>query len=184
MTLEEQLEAIEKAYFDDEEENKEAVLEALQGIHQSVLKASIAEAEPFKRALAKSCGGILIPYLFWFELLQFYDHKTNSDFIQELLKIFAASNFDDDEQRFLKPLIAIYFFHETEFQLDKFQTKVSLPAHPLVNQYFEQLMRFSQSNQSSIETYLEKIKLLRRYYPDFELFNKPINRLREELGHD
>jgi hypothetical protein len=185
MTFEEQLEAIERAYFDAEEENREEVLEYLQKIHQQVLTLPAEEARPYILALADCCGGLLIPYLFWYELLRFLGEDSDSAMIQELLRRFATSNFDEVEQKLLKPLVAIYFYHESEFQLDKFETQVINTSHPEVQNYFKKLLKFAQSgNAASIEAYEEKLRLLKPYYPNFDSFNMPVTRLREEMGLD
>lgn len=183
MTFEEQLEAIENAYFDADEENRDDVIDALKTIHKQVLKLKPDDALEYKRELAGACGGLMIPYLFWFELIRFLDQADNSELIQELLAKFATSNFEELEQKYLKPLVAIYFSKETEFQLDKFDSRVVNTAHPEVQQYFRRLLKFVHStNQASLDAYQQKLSLLKPYYPDFEMFNQPISRLREELG--
>ncbi len=185
MTFEEQLDAIERAYFDADEENRDEVLEYLQGVHKQILKLPAEQARPYVLALASCCGGLMIPYLFWYELLRFLEQDSDSSLIQELLRRFANSNFDEHDQKLLKPLVAIYFYHESEFQLDRFETQVINTSHPEVQNYFKKLLKFAQSgNAASIEAYEEKLRLLKPYYPDFDSFNLPVNRLREELGMD
>ncbi|MEM9986542.1 MAG: hypothetical protein AAF804_15730, partial [Bacteroidota bacterium] len=94
---------------------------------------------------------------------------------------FCESNFDDDEQKKLKPLLVVYFAKEKEFESGKVKTLYLDKAHPEVKEYYMRVLNFTQKNQKSTEMYIEKFDLLKGLFPDFHLLGLPITQLREKL---
>jgi hypothetical protein len=180
MTLDEQFNMIEEAYYEANEENKETVLEAIKAVRASIVKHPELLAE-FKQKVTKVCGGIYIPYLFWMELVKFIDGAPDRAMLYKIIEDFATSNFEEDERNKMKALLAVYFHKEKEFETSRIRNKIVANAHPEVQHYFNNLFKFAASNPSAVLAYYEKLLLLKPYYPNFELFRLPLPRLEEQL---
>lgn len=176
------LNALEDKYTIDQiEEEKEALIEELLGLHLD----SMADRDSLNRftvQAAERFGGIYIPYLFWVKLADFMDNPLERAYIYHLLETFANSDFGEDEQKLLKPLIIAYFAKEKSFEISKLRTKVFEKSHPTVAEYYESLITFVEKNAKSTEMYCEKFDLLKNLTPNFELMGLPITQLREELA--
>jgi len=183
MQLAEQLDAIQAAWLEADGENREETLEALRELHQSLLAQPEALAE-FNHAAITLCGGLYIPYIFWFALRAFLHNPSpeHRAAIYKIIEAFATSNFEEQEQKIMKPLLIVYFDKEKEFEVDRVKAYIVDPAHPGIRQYFQKLFRFVEVNRSSVDTFLEKFRLLEDYFPDFDLYGMPLNRLREHLA--
>lgn len=179
--LEEHLAVIEEAWMEDEEERREAVLDALRQIHLEAMRDAGKLAE-FNRRAPDLCGGLFIPYLFWTELVRFLDGAGDRQALYDLIAAFARSNFDEEDQMKIKPLLAVYFQKERDFEVNRVKNDVISKAHPEVRRFLNGLTTFHEQNASTARAYYEKLLLLKGYYPDFEQFNKPTQQLKAELA--
>ena len=165
MDIVKELEQIEDKYYGEWEENKAAMVEAMTELH----KRELADPDQFNRFMVQTSdrfGGAYIPYLFWTKLSSFVgENQDDRFFLQQLIKAFVNSNFDEEEQRVMKPLLITYFNAEKEFELNKVWTKIVDPAHPSVREYFQKLLNFTKKNQKSTEMYAEKFMMLRNIHP-------------------
>ncbi|MEO0473334.1 MAG: hypothetical protein AAF206_27225 [Bacteroidota bacterium] len=180
MDIVKELEQLEDKFYGEWEEDKGNLSAALLSLH-----ISIDDPDEFNRFLVQSAdrfGGAYIPYLFWSKLSTFINDNPDARiYIQQLLKAFVDSNFDDDEQRRMKPLVVTYLAREKDFEIDKIWTKTVDKAHPSVQEYFQKLRNFVNKNQKATEMYCEKFMLLKDSNPDFDLLGLPITQLRERL---
>lgn len=178
--LEEQLAVIEEAWLEDEEERREAALDALRQIHLESMRSAEELAE-FKLRARDVCGGIFIPYLFWTELTRFLDGAGDRQELYDLIEAYARSNFEEEDQMKMKPLLAVYFQKERDFEVNRVKNDVISKAHPEVRRFLQGLTTFAEQNANTVRAYYEKLLLLKGYYPDFDLFNMPAQRLKAEL---
>lgn len=180
MDIVKELEQLEDKYYGEWEEDKAALMEALEPMHKELL----SESESFNRFLVQTAerfGGAYIPHLFWQKLSDFLKTPEERTYLQELIRVFAESNFEEEEQKKLKPLLVVYFAKEKEFEHAKMQTMYFDKAHPEVKEYFMRLLNFTQKNQKATEMYVEKFDLLQSIFPDFDLLSLPITQLREKF---
>jgi len=176
------LDEIEDRYsIDDQEEKKEELISELYQIHMDT--ASDEETlNRFTVLSAERFGGIYIPYLFWVKLSDFYEYELDRSYLFNLLKAFSDSNFGEDEQKLMKPLVIVYFSKEKEFEIDKLFTLVMDNAHPSVKEYFQKLLEFVDKNKRSTKMYIEKFEILKDVQPDFDLMNTPLSELKEQAS--
>lgn len=180
MDIVKELEKLEDKYYGEWEEDKAPLIVELTELHKSVGE----DEDSFNRFLvqcAERFGGSYIPYLFWDKLSYFIDTPEERYYIQELIKAFINSNFDDDEQRMLKPLLVTYFAKEKVFEINKLRAILIDKAHPDVREYFMNLLNFIEKNAKATEMYCEKFQILRTVHPDFSLLRMPISELREKI---
>lgn len=182
MDIVKELEQLEDKYYGEWEEDKTQLIAALEELH----KREWEDPDRFNRFLVQTSdrfGGVYIPYLYWAKLSTFVKENPDDRFyIQQLIKAFVESNFDEEEQRIMKPLVVTYFSKEKEFELNKVWTKTIDNSHPEVKEYFTKLLNFVQKNQKSTEMYTEKFMMLRQMHPNFGLLGLPITQLREQVG--
>lgn len=180
MDIVKELEKLEDKYYGEWEEDKVPLIKELTELHKSVSDSE----DGFNRFLVQCSerfGGSYIPYLFWDKLAYFIDTPEERYYIQELVKAFINSNFDDAEQRMLKPLLVTYFAKEKVFEINKLRAMLIDKAHPDVKEYFMNLLNFIEKNAKATEMYCEKFELLRTVHPDFSLLRMPISELREKI---
>ncbi len=180
MDIVKELEQLEDKFFGEWEEERMPLVQALTDLHIQTQD----DRDAFNRFLiqaAERFGGVYIPYLFWQKLSEFIDTSEERAYLQELIKVFIESNFEDEEQRKLKPLLVVYFAKEKDFEVDKIRTQYIESAHPQVREYFHKLLRFVETNKKATNMYIEKFEMLRDAFPDFELLNLPITQLKEKL---
>lgn len=180
MNFSEELDRLEELYYGEWEEDKEKLIPELEQLH---LEAGAAE-DSFNRFLvevADRFGGAYIPYLFWDKLTYFDESPAERVYLQELIRIFINSNFEEEEQKKLKPLLVVYFSKEKPFELDKIRYQLLDKAYPPVQEYFNKLLDFVQKNQKATEMYCEKFDLLRNFQPNFDLLGLPVTQLRDRL---
>jgi hypothetical protein len=185
MELEDQLAAIDNAYSeieDDDPEIKQKFIGFLKEIHLELLSEDPETLRYFVFDAARVAGGIYIPYLFWMELVKFIEDNPDEEVLYHLIDCFATSDFEEEERKKMKPLLAIYFAHQRDFAVDRVKSHIVSNSHPQVRDYFLALLRFKEQNKKSIEAYTHKFRLLKGYYPNFEMFNLPVSRLEEELS--
>jgi len=129
MDIVKELEKLEDKFYGEWEEDKSQLIEAMTVLHNELVQ----RPDEFNRFLVQSSdrfGGAYIPHLFWEKLASFVG--TNPDdrfYIQQILRSFVASNFDEEEQKIMKPLIITYLFTEknqksTEMYCEKFMMLV------------------------------------------------------------
>lgn len=180
MDIVQELEQLEDKFFGEWEEAREPLVQALTDLHIQTLE----DRDAFNRFLVQTAerfGGVYIPYLFWQKLADFMETPEERAYLQELVRAFIESNFEDEEQRKLKPLFVVYFAREKDFERDKVRTQLIDPAHPQVREYFNKLIKFVDNNKKATNMYIEKFDMLRDAFPDFELLNLPITQLKEKL---
>ncbi len=176
------LDELEDKYgMEEQEEHKEDLIAELYDLHMQT-----ASNEDLLNRFTVLCserfGGIYIPYLFWVKLSDYYEYELDRGYLFTLLKAFANSNFGEDEQKLMKPLIIIYFAKEKEFEINKFFTLHTDDIHPSVKEYFQKLLHFVEKNKKSTDMYCEKFEILRNVQPDFDLMNTPLSELKEQAG--
>lgn len=174
------LEAIEDAYYENDENAEQAIAE-LKALHQSLVSDPKAHAI-FLRSAAGVCGGCYLPYLMWVALAQYTQDEAHRELIFHLMESFTNSDFSEELQQQLKPLVVVYFYKEKSFELDKLHSKVINRAHPDVVAYFDTMKTFLEKNSKAVEAYRKKFGMLMSSFPDFERFDLPVSQLEEELG--
>ncbi len=175
-----ELEKLEDKFFGDWEEEKAPLIKELKVLHTEAGE----DEDGFNRFLVQSAerfGGTYIPYLFWDKLSYFDENPDERIYLHELLRAFSVSNFEEEEQKLMKPLLVTYFSKEKDFEINKLKAKVIEKAHPEVKEYFQKLLSFVEKNKNATEMYREKFDMLKEFYPDFELLNLPITQLKEKL---
>ncbi|WNJ15968.1 hypothetical protein [Pontibacter sp. G13] len=180
MDIVKELEQLEDKYYGEWEEEKQPLIDALLKLHAQVG----TDENLFNRFLVQCSdrfGGAYVPYLFWDKLAYFLQSPEERAYLQQLLKSFVESNFDEDEQKKMKPLLVCYFATEKKFEVDKVRALVIDKSHPTVQDYFHKLISFVEKNQKSTEMYVEKFRLLKEIHPDFNLLNLPITQLRDKM---
>lgn len=180
MDIVKELERLEDLYFGEWEEEKGPLVEALRPLHQKMVQ----DEDAFNRFLVQTAerfGGAYIPYLFWEKLAHFLQVQEERTWLQELIRAFANSDFDEEEQLQMKPLLVTYMAQEKDFELDKLRAQVIDKAHPSVREYFLKLLSFVKKNTKATEMYCEKFQMLRHTAPDFDLLGLPVTQLRERL---
>ncbi len=183
MDIAKKLDSLEDKYYDSWEEDREKLIAELKPIHQQLSAEDPDAFREFKLRVINHFGGAYIPYIFWTELNTFMDDPVDArTYLQECMRSFANSDFGEEEQQKLKPLLITYFNMEKEFEMNKFFTLVIANMHPAVKEYFRDKSSFHEKNARGTEVYKQKFLLLRKIYPDFELFNQPLSYLKESLS--
>jgi hypothetical protein len=180
MDIVQELEQLEDKFYGEWDEAREPLVQALTDHHIKV----VDDRDGFNRFLVQTAerfGGIYIPYLFWQKLGEFLETPEERAYLQELIKTFIESNFEEEEQRKLKPLLVVYFAKEKDFEVDKVRAQYLDRAHPEVREYFQKLLTFVKRNEKATNMYIEKFEMLREAFPDFELLNLPITQLKEKF---
>ena len=181
MDIVKELEKLEDKYYGEWEENKDLLVAEMTKLHLAVWEE---DEDLFNRFLVQTSdrfGGVYIPYLFWDKLSSFLDMPEERHYLQQLIATFADSNFEEEEQKRMKPLLVTYIAREKRFELDKMRAKVVDKAHPMVREYFQKLINFVDKNQKATEMYCEKFDLLKDIHPDFKLLSMPITQLKDKL---
>ncbi|MBX7242773.1 MAG: hypothetical protein K1X92_13605 [Bacteroidia bacterium] len=182
MDIIERLDAIEEKYAETLDETRETAIAEIIELHSEIMESAPDEIDRFTVLSADVLGGVYLPYLFWYKLGEFYDgYEDARIFLQELIKIFSESNFEEEEQRKMKSLLVAYFAKEKEFEIDKLRVMVVDKAHHTVKEYFNKLLQFAQKNQKATQMYCDKFEILKEYQPDFQLLQKPLTKLQELL---
>ncbi len=181
MDIVKELEQLEDKFYGEWEEDKTQLVAAMTELHNELVQ----RPDDFNRFLVQSSdrfGGAYIPHLFWEKLASFVGPNPDDRFyIQQLLRSFVASNFDEEEQKVMKPLIITYLAKEKPFEISKVWAQIIEPSHPSVKEYFQKLQNFTEKNQKSTEMYCEKFMMLVDYAPNFQLLGLPITQLREQV---
>ena len=182
MDVLESLDAIEEKYAETLDENRDVAITEIIAAHNEIMESAPEELDRFIILSADILGGIYLPYLFWYKLGEFYEgYEESRIFLQELIKIFSESNFEEEEQRKMKSLLVAYFAREKEFEIDKLRVIVIDKSHHSVKEYFNKLLQFAQKNQKATKMYCDKFEILKEYQPDFLLLQKPLTKLQELL---
>lgn len=181
MDIVKELEQLEDKFYGDWEEDKAQLIAGLTALHNQLIE-NLDEFNRFLVQASDRFGGAYIPYLFWEKLATFVGPNPDDRFyIQQLLRSFVNSNFDEEEQKIMKPLIITYLSKEKPFEISKVWAQIIDHSHPSVKEYFQKLMNFTTKNQKSTEMYCEKFLMLRDYAPNFKLLGLPITQLREQV---
>lgn len=180
MNLSKVLDGLEDKFYGEWEEDKEQLFEELNTIHREVLK----DKDEFSRFIVQiydRFGGCYIPFVFWSKMSQYMEEPEQRTYLFELTRAFTNSDFDEAEQKKMKPLLITYFAREKQFELDKIQTLVVEKAHPSVKEYFYKLFNFVSKNERATAMYCEKFEILKNIYPDFKMMSLPITQLKEQV---
>jgi hypothetical protein len=181
MSLAKTLEALEERYYDELEENRDAVIEELAPLHEAALKKGIEEFRKFSAEAVQICGGVYIPYVMWVELGQFIVHQNNRTQLFALIEAFVNSGFEEEERKKMKSLLITYFAIEREFEVNKILTLIVDKAHPAVQEFFRKVQNFVAKNKTSVDMYIEKFQMLKDNYPNFDHMSLPLIKLKEQL---
>jgi len=181
MNIIEQINEIDKIYSEAEDEKRPEVIESLSNMHIALLRSK-DEFQEFLVHAAGACGGIYIPYLFWTELVKFLDSPTNSDNLFYLIKCFASSSFEEEDQNKMRPLLCVYFTKERVFNVDKIKSQIIDKSHPEVRYYLRLIINFVGDKPKAIDAFTEKLTLLKRFFPNFDMFNLAVYQLKEQLN--
>ncbi|RMG23741.1 MAG: hypothetical protein D6730_13895 [Bacteroidetes bacterium] len=173
------LDQLEDKYYEDPENQKAAVIAELLDLHMSIDDEDTLNR--FCVLVAPRCGGIYIPYIFWDKLAAFLESEDQRAFLQEIISAFTQSDFEEEEQRKMKPLLITYMANEKQFEIDKLKTLIIDKAHPTVREYFNKLINFVRKNVRSTKMYSEKFEILKDIEPNFELLSLPITQLKEKF---
>lgn len=180
MDIHKVLDELEEKYYGDWAENKETLFAELDKIHREISP----DRDLLNRFIVQindRFGGAYIPFVFWDKLAEFLSKPEQRTYLYEIIKAFANSDFDEEEQKRMKPLLITYFANEKQFEIDKIHTLVIDKAHPSVKEYFFKLFNFVRKNQRSTEMYCNKFMLLKNIHPDFEMMAMPITQLKDQL---
>lgn len=180
MNLIEQLDEIDATYRESEDQKRPYVIESLSNLHISLLRSN--NYQEFLQNSANICDGIYIPYLFWSELVKFLDNPTESQNLFYLIKCFSTSAFEEEEQNKMRPLLCIYFTKERPFAVDKIRAQIIDKAHPEIRYYLRTILNFVAEKPKAIDAFVEKLNLLKRFFPNFEIFNLAVDQLKEHLN--
>lgn len=179
--MEDVLNELEDKFYGELEEDREAIIAALEPIHKESLAKGIAAFREFEEEVILRFGGAYLPYVFWVELSIFMDSGDNRKYLAEILDAFVSSDFDEADTRRMKSLLITYMALEKEFEIDKIEGTIIAKSHPKVVEYFAKVKGFVEKNKASVDMYLEKFRMLRNHYPDFELLRMPLVRLKEQI---
>lgn len=175
------LDDLEEKFEDQDPDDVRAeIVKELTEIH---LEAGEAE-DTFNRFIVQVSdrfGGIYIPYIFWDKLSEFLELPEQRAYLFQIFKSFANSNFYEEEQKRMKPLIITYFAKERTFEVDKLKVLVFDKAHPTVKEYFYKLYNFVGKNKRSTDMYCDKFDLLKNIHPNFDLMSLPITQLKDRF---
>lgn len=180
MNIHQVLDELEEKYYGEWEEDKDMLISALDTIHREIT----ADRDALNRFIVQvndRFGGAYIPHVFWDKLAEFLSMPEQRTYLYEMIKAFTNSDFDEEEQKKMKPLLITYFANEKQFEIDKIHTLVVDKAHPAVKDYFYKLFNFVRKNQRATEMYRDKFTLLKNIHPDFEVMDMPITQLREHV---
>lgn len=180
MSLTEQLDELDQQYYENEEEEAENCVAALKKLHQSVLKRP-EDLATFRQKAPQVCGGNYLPYLVWMELAKILDGEKGRDQLIEYLKAFVLSDFGEELQQKMKPLLAVFYAYDRQFEIDRVNAAALRDAHPMVLEYFQRMQQFATQNKAAVKAYYEKLQLLKGYFPNFDLFDLPVPELEEYL---
>ena len=179
MDLVKELDKLEEKYYGEWEEDRDKLAAALKPLHEEA-DADSETRTAFALRTINRFGGAFIPYLFWKSLTRFVDEPSEErPLIHEIIKSFADSNFEEEEQQKMKSMLVTYFSKEKPFELNKLESLYLVKMHPDVQEYFHRLRDFTERNASSTEMYQEKFALVKHIYPDFKILSQPITQLRE-----
>ena len=89
MSLAKTLAQLEERYYDELEEDRNAVIAELSVLHVAALKKSIEEFRAFSKEAMAICGGVYIPYVMWVELAQFIEHHNNREQLFGIMQAFV-----------------------------------------------------------------------------------------------
>jgi hypothetical protein len=181
MSLAKTLAQLEERYYDELDENREAVVEELSVLHKAALKQGIDEFRAFATEAMEVCGGVYIPYVMWVELAGFIGDQSNREQMFAIIAAFVNSGFEEEERKTMKSLLITYFAIEREFEVNKIMTLIVDKAHPAVQDFFRKVQTFVAKNKTSVDMYTDKFNMLKGKFPDFELLSMPLIKLKEQL---
>lgn len=170
---------LEDSYYEDPDGKKTETIAQLLDVHMSIEDED--SINRFCVLVSDRFGGIYIPYVFWDKLAGFLESPDERAYLQEIISAFTKGDFEEEEQKKLKPLLITYMAHEKQFEIDKLNTLVISKAHPAVREYFQKLINFVRKNTRATQMYKEKFNLLKDIEPNFKILSKPITQLKEEF---
>ncbi len=182
MSLVKTLNQLEERYYDELDEDRDAVIEELGGLHKEALAKGMDEFREFSKAAMEVCGGVYIPHIMWVELAHFMDEQDNGERFFVITEAFVNSGFEEIERKKMKSLLITYFAIERKFEVDKINALIIEKAHPAVQEYFRKVQNFVEKNKTSVDMYTEKFRMLKDKFPDFQLLSMPLIKLKERLG--
>jgi hypothetical protein len=181
MSLQDQLEALNTAFYEADGENRDEIVAHIKALHTAALKQP-EHLPAFKELAPTVAGGAYIPYLIWMELAAIVDGRGDRDYWMKLIKALADSDFEPETLRQVRPLLVIYYRKERDFERAKMETHIVNSAHPQVREFFAKVRGFSEQNPTTAKAYLDKFMLLKPFFPNFTLFELPVQELEAQLG--
>lgn len=187
-TLKKEIEKLENQFLDAEDDFQvvQSILENLKELHKSIRKKEGDEGEKllsfFQNEVSDRFGGMYVPYLLWDEIAQFVFNKDESrrESIQKLINAFANGYFDEQTQKWMKPLLIIYFYYELPLKIREFRERFLKRYHPKVQEYFEKLIHYKEKNPRTTVILFHKFERIHPLFPDFELFDVPLDIIEEQ----
>ena len=181
MSLAKTLSQLEERYYDELEEDRDAVIQELAVLHKEALSKGMPEFRKFSEEAMQVCGGVYIPYIMWVELARFINAEDNRERFFAITEAFVNSGFEEIERKKMKSLLITYFAIEREFEVNKITALIVDKAHPAVQEYFKKVHNFVVKNKTSVDMYTEKFQMLKDSFPDFDLLSMPLIKLKEHL---
>ncbi len=178
--------------FIENEENRKPIIQQFGKI-EKLLQEKYADnpkvMEYIEDALSRSAGGIYIPYILWKYVFAFINSKDKEEIqearqkIQKYLDIFfGESYFDEEEQRLIRPLLALYLKYETNFEIDKFFNKTRMQGyHDSVVKYIRKTRKFIEDNMRTLAIYKKKLRYVKALNGDYSLFELPVSELEQKI---
>lgn len=180
MSLQAQLDELNNAFYEADGENREEIIAQVRSLHVSAIKQPELLSE-FKEAAPTVAGGVYIPYLAWMELAAIIDGRGDRVYWLKLMQALADSDFEADTLRQIKPLLVIYYRKERDFERAKMESQIVNNAHPQVREFFHKMRGFADLNPNAANAYHEKFMLLKPFFPNFQLFELPVQELEAHL---
>ena len=180
MDIKGQLEELDKLYYEHEGEIYDDVVASMRHLHAEAMQDPDTFVE-FLQDVPHVCGGAYIPHLYWIELSRMGTEHEDKDEMQRLLIAFTESDFEGKLLTQMKPLVAIFGSQASDFEVNRMQSKVLTKAHPSVKEWFKKHLHFETTSPGALKAYEEKFKLLKHYFPNFPLFELPLDEIHEQL---
>ncbi len=188
--IDELIDKISSQFLEDENKKKAVILQfgKLEEALETKYNDKKEILEYVENALAHAAGGIYIPYILWKYILKFISVKDDEQIenarkkIQEYLDIFfGESFFEEEEQRLVRPLLALYLKYEKPFEIDKFLNPERMKGyHEEVVRYIGRTRKFIEDNMRTLAIYKKKLALIQRIGGDFSLFELSVAELEEK----
>lgn len=180
--MREKLEAIAQSATD--ETPPEEVIAKLEALHEEVSDDDDLRAE-FEREVLKVAQGIYIPHILWIYLSAFLeDRETYRPFLEYILQFYAQQPLNPFVDKRIRPLLCIYLSEESTFYIDRLKALLERYALPEKREFFDEVQAYIRRNPTTVRIFRDKFRLLKDYFPSFDLFSLPLPHLRQQLSQN